>query len=245
MTRQEQSSGALVVTVSASYGAGGSIVAPALAERLGRALLRSPAPWSGDPDTEHILERLSEEERAAAARHGGEQSRPHELVVRVLHQAAADLDSRPRVRGEVRSTSPASISRPEGGVILGRSTAAVLGKRARRSTSVSTAPPIDDSPRGWRSRESPRTSPAPTKPTPTGRRRRSPSGCSVEIRPTGAVPLDAGLNRVAPTGLRLAHRRRGRCRGGARRRQPTWIPCWRQGWSPVAPRPISRRASHP
>src|SRR5215211_7048337 len=52
---------AQTLTISASYGAGGSVVAPAVADRLGLAfydrLLREPG------SDEQIIERLSEEER--------------------------------------------------------------------------------------------------------------------------------------------------------------------------------------
>jgi cytidylate kinase len=131
MTRQEQSLGALVVTVSASYGAGGSVVAPALAERLGvpfyDRLLHGPETH----DPEHIRERLSEEERKQRA--------PGTVVSNLGHmsslfgfstQAAADLDPRLRLRAEVAANVKGIAGRPGGGVILGRSAAAVLGKGA-------------------------------------------------------------------------------------------------------------------
>jgi len=129
MTALGQSSAALVVTVSASYGAGGSVVGPALAERLGvpfyDRLLHGPE----TRETEHILERLSEEERR--------QRPPGTVVSNLGHmsavfgfstQAAADLDPRPRLRAEVEANVARIARGAAGGVILGRSAAAVLGK---------------------------------------------------------------------------------------------------------------------
>ncbi len=131
MTRQEQSLGALVVTVSASYGAGGSVVGPALAERLGvpfyDRLLHGPETHNA----EQILERLSEEERRQRA--------PATLVSNLGHmsalfgfstQAVADLDPRARIREEVDANVRRIARGLTGGVILGRSAAVVLGKNA-------------------------------------------------------------------------------------------------------------------
>jgi len=125
----ESSLGAIVVTVSASYGAGGSVVAPKLAERLGvpfyDRLLHGPETHNA----EHILERLSEDERRQQA--------PSPVVSNLGHmstlfgfstQAAADLDPRPRLREEVAANLSRIIRRPDGGVVLGRSAAVVLGK---------------------------------------------------------------------------------------------------------------------
>jgi cytidylate kinase len=129
MTRQEQSLGALVVTLSASYGAGGSVVGPALAERLGLPFYDRLLHGPETHDPEHILERLTEEER--------KQRPPGSVVSNLGHmssvfgfstQAAADLDPRPRLRDEVAANVRGIAHRPEGGVILGRSAAAVLGK---------------------------------------------------------------------------------------------------------------------
>jgi cytidylate kinase len=129
MTGLEEPSGALVVTVSASYGAGGSVVAPALAERLGvpfyDRLLHGPE----TRDTEHILERLSEEERRQRPPGGVVSQLGHmSSVFGFSTQAAADLDPRPRIRAEVQASVTRIASRPEGAVILGRSAAAVLGR---------------------------------------------------------------------------------------------------------------------
>jgi cytidylate kinase len=131
MTRQEASAGALLITVSASYGAGGSVVAPALAARLGvpfyDRLLHGPETHNA----EHILERLSEEERRQRA--------PGTVVSNLGHmsalfgfstQAAADLDPRPRIREEVEANVRRIARGPGGGVILGRSAAVVLGRNA-------------------------------------------------------------------------------------------------------------------
>jgi cytidylate kinase len=128
MTRVEESSGALVVTVSASYGAGGSVVGPALAERLGvpfyDRLLHGPETHNA----EHILERLTEEERRQRAPSTVASNLGHmSALFGFSTQAAADLDPRPRIRQEVEA-NVTRIARGPGGVILGRSAAVVLGR---------------------------------------------------------------------------------------------------------------------
>src|SRR5262249_23724023 len=127
MTALEESSGALVVTISASYGAGGSVVGPALAERLGvpfyDRLLHGPETHTA----EHILERLSEEERREKAPSMVASNLGHmSALFGFSTQAAADLDPRPRIRQEVEANVTRIALGPGGGVILGRSAAVVL-----------------------------------------------------------------------------------------------------------------------
>ncbi len=128
MTVREESSGALVVTISASYGAGGSVVGPALAERLDvpfyDRLLHGPETHNA----EHILERLSEEERRQRAPSTVASNLGHmSALFGFSTQAAADLDPRPRIRQEVEANVMRIALGPRGGVILGRSAAVVLG----------------------------------------------------------------------------------------------------------------------
>jgi cytidylate kinase len=115
-----------VVTVSASYGAGGSVIAPGLAERLGLPffdrLLQGPE--AQQPD--QIIERLSEEER--------QQAPPGRVVTGLGHMSAAlgipvpvAADLNPS--DEIRRTVEASVKRianGTGGVILGRGAVVVL-----------------------------------------------------------------------------------------------------------------------
>jgi cytidylate kinase len=126
MTSRGESSGALV-TVSASYGAGGSVVAPAVAERLDvpfyDRLLHGPETHNA----EHILERLSEEERRQRAPSTVASNLGHmSALFGFSTQAAADLDPRPRIRQEVEANVVGIARGQRGGVILGRSAAVVL-----------------------------------------------------------------------------------------------------------------------
>jgi cytidylate kinase len=115
---------ARTLTVSAAYGAGGSVVAPALAERLGLAfydrLLREP-----DSD-EQIIERLSEEEQR--------EELPSRRVASLGNLSAAmgfpipnaaDLDPSDVMRRRIE-VSVLGIAQGGGGVILGRGAVAVL-----------------------------------------------------------------------------------------------------------------------
>jgi cytidylate kinase len=129
MTAQGQSSGALVVTVSASYGAGGSVVGPGLAERLGIPFFDRLLHGPETHNAEHILERLSEEERRQRAPSTVASNLGHmSALFGFSTQAAADLDPRPRIRQEVEASIGRIARGPEGAVILGRSAAVVLGK---------------------------------------------------------------------------------------------------------------------
>jgi cytidylate kinase len=127
MTAADQSSGALVVTVSASYGAGGSVVAPALAERLDLPFYDRLLHGPETHDPEHILERLSEEERRQRAPSTVASNLGHmSALFGFSTQAAADLDPRPRIRQEVEANVIRIAQGQRGGVILGRSAAPVL-----------------------------------------------------------------------------------------------------------------------
>jgi cytidylate kinase len=114
---------ARTVTISATYGAAGSVIAPALADRLGLPffdrLLRDPATTA-----ERLIERLSEEEGDDA---------PPGAVATLAHVTAGlgfpipdtdDLNPREAMRARIE----ASVTRiaQSGGVILGRGAVVVL-----------------------------------------------------------------------------------------------------------------------
>jgi cytidylate kinase len=115
---------ARVVTVSATYGAGGSVVAPRLAERLSLPFadrLITPRGTSTSP----AGERLTDEEREEAGRRS--------FLTRLAHLTGGlgfpvpdSTDLRGPVRAQVE-TSIWEIARGSGGVILGRAAALVLG----------------------------------------------------------------------------------------------------------------------
>jgi cytidylate kinase len=117
-----------LVTVSASYGAGGSVVAPALAERLGVPFLQRVTTSTGDIDgPEPCFERLT----------------PDEVHITPVHRLLASLTDAMPVGP---TQSPPSLHRQDqnlrrdceqdirrlaaagAGVILGRGAAVVLGK---------------------------------------------------------------------------------------------------------------------
>jgi cytidylate kinase len=124
----EADPGVSLVTVSASYGAGGSVVAPALAERLGLPFLQRVTTSEGHPaEPGPCDEQLTEEEikatpvhRLLAAFTEAMPTGPTQSPLPTHHQ-----DKHLRGHGE------AGIQRmlaAGGGVILGRAAAVVLGK---------------------------------------------------------------------------------------------------------------------
>ena len=119
-----------VVTISATYGAGGSLIAPAVAERLGLPFLNrlvSPELAHAAPPAERLTE-------------GEEQATPHHRFFSYLAHAApfgptisapvtaADDDQALRLRAE---SGIAELRRRDGGVVLGRAGAVVLAGRPR------------------------------------------------------------------------------------------------------------------
>jgi cytidylate kinase len=106
--------GVRLVTVSASYGAGGSIVAPALAERLGLPFLHRVTTSEGHPAAPGPCdEQLSEEELKATP--------VHRLLVSFTEaMPVGPTQSAPSAHHQDRHQ--------RGGVILGRAAAVVLGK---------------------------------------------------------------------------------------------------------------------
>jgi cytidylate kinase len=117
-----------LITVSASYGAGGSVVAPALAERLGLPFLQRVTTSEGHPaEPGPCDEQLTEEEVKATPVH------------RLLASFTEAMPAGPTVSPpsthhqdrHLRGHGEAGIQRllaTGGGVILGRAAAVVLGK---------------------------------------------------------------------------------------------------------------------
>ena len=115
-----------VLTLSATYGAGGSVIAPKLAARLRLPFYDRLTHGPDTRSTEKIEERLTDEERS--------QSPPGRLVVSLSHLSGAlgipvpgagDLDPNAELRQKV-AESVWRVPRPAAGVILGRGAAAVL-----------------------------------------------------------------------------------------------------------------------
>src|SRR5579863_4248989 len=120
----------MLVTVSASYGAGGSVVAPALARRLGVPfLIRATTITGGLAGDEPCVEQLATDETHLTP--------PHRLLA-YLTQAmpAGPTQSPPPSRYQdqgLRRHCEEGIRRladAGAGVILGRGAAVVLGKRS-------------------------------------------------------------------------------------------------------------------
>ncbi|HET9689744.1 MAG TPA: cytidylate kinase-like family protein [Acidimicrobiales bacterium] len=119
----------LVVTISASYGAAGSVIAPRLAERLGvpwldRMVSASTASESGSRATP---EHLSDEEAATTPG-----SRLFTYLARAVGvNAIAPPDSLVDHDEELRAQAESDIGRlcADGGVLLGRAGAVVLADR--------------------------------------------------------------------------------------------------------------------
>jgi cytidylate kinase len=118
---------ARVVTMSATYGAGGSVIGPLVAERLGIPFIDRLIVATEEPPTREVLqERLSKEEEEQA-RAGG--------LLADLAQATSglgvpvpgsiDLNPRRTIRQQAE-TSIAAVVQKGGGVILGRAAAVVL-----------------------------------------------------------------------------------------------------------------------
>ena len=120
--------GVWLITVSASYGAGGSVVAPALADRLGLPFLQRVTTSEGNPaEPGPCDEQLSADEVKAT---------PVHRLLAHLTQAmpAGPTQSPPSTHHQdehLRGHGEAGIRRlaaAGGGVILGRAAAVVLGK---------------------------------------------------------------------------------------------------------------------
>ncbi|HJY95780.1 MAG TPA: cytidylate kinase-like family protein, partial [Streptosporangiaceae bacterium] len=128
MTAEPSEPSPRLITVSASYGTGGSVVAPALAERLGLPFLQRVTTSEGHPaEPGPCDEQLTEEELKATPIHRLLASFTHAMPVgpTVSPPSAHHQDQRIRGYGE---TGILRLLAGGGGVILGRAAAVVLGK---------------------------------------------------------------------------------------------------------------------
>src|SRR5882724_6390775 len=119
---------ARLVTVSASYGAGGSVVAPALAKRLGVPFLqRATTSTGGSSGPEPCFERLEPEEAKLTPAHRLLASLTHAVPVGPTQSPPPahhqDASLRQYCEEGIRRLAEAGA-----GVILGRGAAVVLGK---------------------------------------------------------------------------------------------------------------------
>jgi cytidylate kinase len=116
-----------LITVSAAYGAGGSVVAPALAQRLSVPFLQRVTTTTGQvTDVGPCHERLVEEEAKTTPVHRLLASFTHSMPVGPTQSQLSarhhDYDLRCGAEAEIHQLLPG------GGVILGRAAALVLGK---------------------------------------------------------------------------------------------------------------------
>lgn len=115
-----------VLTVSATYGAGGSLIAPGLAKALGLDFFDRLIHGDETRNALSIMERLTSEER--------DQAPPGRIVSSLSSLSSTiglpilgvdDLDPRGQLRRQVE-TSVSRVAGDAGGVILGRAAAVVL-----------------------------------------------------------------------------------------------------------------------
>ena len=128
MTAESSEPAPRLITVSASYGTGGSVVAPALAERLGLPCLQRVTTSEGHPaEPGPCDEQLTEEELKATPIHRLFASFTHAMPVgpTVSPPSAHHQDQHLRGHGEAGILR---LMAGGGGVILGRAAAVVLGK---------------------------------------------------------------------------------------------------------------------
>ncbi len=116
-----------LVTISAAYGAGGSVVAPGLAQRLGVPFLQRMTTPEGDvTGFGPCAERLTPDEASSTPVHRVLASFTHAMPVGPTQSPPSDL-----LDEDLRCSAEAGIRRlaADGeGVILGRAAAVVLGK---------------------------------------------------------------------------------------------------------------------
>jgi hypothetical protein len=114
---------ARVVTISATYGSSGSLIAPALATRLGLPFADRLIPALGGEPAAECGEQLTEEERVASRRTSFLDRLAHLTGGLGLPVPAGD-DIRDHVRGQVEGSVRQIAA--SGGVILGRGAMVVL-----------------------------------------------------------------------------------------------------------------------
>lgn len=117
-----------LVTISATYGAGASVVAPGLATRLGLQFFDRLIKGDQGQAVDQIMERLTNEER--------EQTPPGRIIAGLSSLSSTiglpmagieDLDPRGQLRRQVE-IGVSRIASDRGGVILGRAAAVVLAE---------------------------------------------------------------------------------------------------------------------
>ncbi len=115
-----------VLTVSATYGAAGSVIAPQLAERLGLDFFDRLIHGDQSRSADTIMERLTREER--------DQAPPGRIIAGLSSLTSTigmpvmgveEMDPRGQLRRQVE-TSVSRVAADAGGVILGRAAAVVL-----------------------------------------------------------------------------------------------------------------------
>jgi Cytidylate kinase-like family len=171
-----------LITVSASYGAGGSVVAPALADRLGLPFVQRVTTSEGRVAVPGPCdERLSAEEVKVTP--------VHRLLAHFTQaMPAGPTQSPPSTHHQdehLRGHGEAGIHRvvaAGGGVILGRAAAVVLGKD--RGYHVRLDGPPAASCRGPRSRASAKSRPGSACTRPTRLAPPMSAACTAPTRPT-------------------------------------------------------------
>jgi len=117
-----------LITVSASYGAGGSVVAPALAKRLGLPFLQRVTTSEGHPaEPGPCDEQLTEEEIRATPMHRLLASFTQAMPVGPTQSPPSAYHQDQHLRGHGEAGIQRLVA-GGGGVILGRAAAVVLGK---------------------------------------------------------------------------------------------------------------------
>ena len=117
-----------VVTVSATYGAAGSVIAPRLAERLGMPFFDRLIQNTESHKATELVERLTQAEREQAPPAGILSSLANLTSVLGLPVPGAEAEPRGQLRRQVE-TSVNAVAGSSGGVILGRAAAVVLAGR--------------------------------------------------------------------------------------------------------------------
>ena len=115
---------ARLVTISAAYGAAGSVVAPRVAERLGLHFADRLIPARGGPSSSPAAECMTDEERDQVAK-GAFLARLAHLTGGLNFPVPGAEDLHDQVRSRVEA-SIGQIAATAGGVILGRAGAIVL-----------------------------------------------------------------------------------------------------------------------
>jgi cytidylate kinase len=119
----------LVITVSASYGAGGSVVAPALADRLGLPFLQRVTTSEGHPAPPGPCdEQLTAEEVKATPVHRLLASFTQAMPAGPTHSPPSTHHQDHHLRSQGEAGIHRLLAGGAGGVILGRAAAVVLGK---------------------------------------------------------------------------------------------------------------------